>query len=66
LEICAGGVHDQLWQKNPVEETEEILVCLIFSKHGRRRPERSRFSGGEKDLTAHGTYRQAAPSAPLR
>jgi len=24
LEICAGGVHDQLWQKNPVEETAEI------------------------------------------
>jgi hypothetical protein len=24
LEICAGGVHDQLWQKTPVEEMEEI------------------------------------------
>jgi len=24
LEICAGGVHDQLWQKTPVEETGEI------------------------------------------
>src|SRR6476659_7381173 len=24
LEICAGGVHNQLWQKTPVEEMEEI------------------------------------------
>jgi putative endonuclease len=24
LENCAGGVHDQLWQKSAVEETEEI------------------------------------------
>jgi hypothetical protein len=25
LENCAGGVHDQLWQKTPVEETAEII-----------------------------------------
>jgi hypothetical protein len=24
LENCAGGVHNQLWQKTPVEETKEI------------------------------------------
>jgi hypothetical protein len=24
LENCAGGVHDQLWQKTAVEEMEEI------------------------------------------
>jgi hypothetical protein len=29
LKNGAGGVHDQLWQKSPVEETEEI-PCRDF------------------------------------
>jgi hypothetical protein len=28
LENCAGGVHDQLWQKTPVEETKEIKILI--------------------------------------
>src|SRR5579862_3995728 len=30
LKICAGGVHDQLWQKMPVEETGEISFVHFF------------------------------------
>jgi hypothetical protein len=31
LENCAGGVHDQLWQKSPVEEMEEFArVDYLF------------------------------------
>jgi hypothetical protein len=30
LENCAGGVHNQLWQKTPVEETTEIVLQKIF------------------------------------
>jgi hypothetical protein len=29
LKNGAGGVHDQLWQKTPVEETEEISQTQI-------------------------------------
>jgi hypothetical protein len=28
LENCAGGVHNQLWQKTPVEETKEIKILI--------------------------------------
>jgi hypothetical protein len=30
LKNGAGGVHDQLWQKMPVEETAEIFEPQIF------------------------------------
>src|ERR1700757_2499776 len=30
LEICAGGVHNQLWQKTSVEETGESLTDRNF------------------------------------
>jgi len=30
LKNGAGGVHDQLWQKTPVEETKEIVGIKIF------------------------------------
>jgi len=30
LENCAGGVHDQLWQKTPVEEMAEIVESICF------------------------------------
>jgi hypothetical protein len=29
LEICAGGVHNQLWQKMPVEDTVEIILTAL-------------------------------------
>jgi hypothetical protein len=39
LEICAGDVHNQLWQKTPVEETAEFKLShrkLIMGDNGLR------------------------------
>jgi len=50
LENCAGGVHDQLWQKNLWKETEEnFMWSLSVAISLRSHPERSRFSGEAKD-----------------
>jgi hypothetical protein len=35
LENCAGVVHDQLWQKMPVEEMEEFMKLLFSLKRSK-------------------------------
>jgi hypothetical protein len=38
LKNCAGGVHDQLWQKSAVEEMGEIANDLLLAKMWQQPP----------------------------
>src|SRR5579862_8192151 len=74
LKICAGGVHDQLWQKMPVEETGEISF-VHFSESGRLKailriwgiiPKADALTGGPRDLSRLGcTNRREQPPGSL-